>query len=236
MTLTPNRPQAATHLPSPSRTAAVAVPGLRHLSWGARLAVVTALSVLVMAVALLLPVWPAGDDMGATHYMGLLAANQPWNLLLFMAVPVILAETVAVTELVVLFSRDAHPRVHQVNRYAGLVAGFYFLGIVTYLLSNAVWPLTVNGLWRGPADVIAVGFYLLGVVPLYGISLLECGVLGERLDANARLRLHATFVGVFLVVAHVAMIFGMLDPGVLGWTPGHTMPNGETMPGMTMTP
>lgn len=27
-----------------------------------------------------------------THYMGLLAVNQPWNLLLFMAIPVVLAE------------------------------------------------------------------------------------------------------------------------------------------------
>ena len=35
--------------------------------------------------------------MNMTHYMALLADNQPWNLLFFMAVPVILAETVAIT-------------------------------------------------------------------------------------------------------------------------------------------
>ena len=35
--------------------------------------------------------------MNMTHYMQLLADNQPWNLLLFMAVPVILAETVAIS-------------------------------------------------------------------------------------------------------------------------------------------
>ena len=30
-----------------------------------------------------------------------------------------------------------------------------------------------------------------------------------------KLRIHAGFVGVFLVVAHIAMIFGMLDPRLL---------------------
>jgi len=38
-----------------------------------------------------------------THYMELLAQNQPWNLILFMAIPVVLAETVAITELFILF-------------------------------------------------------------------------------------------------------------------------------------
>lgn len=37
--------------------------------------------------------------MNMTHYMELLATNQPWNLLIFMAVPIVLAETIAVTEL-----------------------------------------------------------------------------------------------------------------------------------------
>jgi hypothetical protein len=47
------------------------------------------------------------------------------------------------------------------------------------------------------------------------------------------MRLHATFVGIFLVVAHVAMIFGMLDPTLMGWTPAPAvveMP--ANMPGM----
>jgi hypothetical protein len=34
-------------------------------------------------------------------------------------------------------------------------------------------------------------------------------------DDQAALRLHATFVAIFLVVAHVAMIFGMLNPSLL---------------------
>lgn len=39
---------------------------------------------------------PIGMQM--THYMELLATNQPWNLIFFMAIPVILAEALTVTE------------------------------------------------------------------------------------------------------------------------------------------
>lgn len=150
-----------------------------------------------------------------THYMGLLVDNQPWNLILFMAIPVILAETVAVTELVLLFGRKMNGVVRRINKFAGLIAGFYFLGPFIYLLFNAVFPITAAGEWRGIADVIAVSFYLLGVVPLLGISLIEVGVLARKRDELGKLKLHATFVGAFLIVAHIAMIFGMLNPQVL---------------------
>jgi len=43
--------------------------------------------------------------MNMTHYMQLLADNQPWNLMLFMAIPIVLAETLAITELYILFTR-----------------------------------------------------------------------------------------------------------------------------------
>ena len=65
------------------------------------------------------------------------------------------------------------------------------------------------------ADVIAVGFYLLGIVPLGGLALMGLGIIGKQIDEQASLRLHATFVAIFLVVAHVAMIFGMLNPTLL---------------------
>ena len=83
------------------------------------------------------------------------------------------------------------------------------------LAQNAVLPITASGAWRGIADVIAVGFYLLGIVPLGGIALLELGVLGRGLDDQGHLKLHASFVGLFLIVAHIAMIFGMLNPALL---------------------
>lgn len=153
--------------------------------------------------------------MDMTHYMELLASNQPWNLILFMVIPVVLAEYIAITELQVLYTRNYSSPWRITNRYAGIAAGLYFLGVFLYLFVTAVIPLTTTGGWRGPADVIAVGGYLLGIVPLGGMALLELGVIGKGLDQGGKLKLHAIFVAIFLVVAHVAMIFGMLNPTLL---------------------
>jgi hypothetical protein len=155
-------------------------------------------------------------DMGntMTHYMELLASNQPWNLIIFMAIPVIFAEFIAVTELFILLGRGQNPKIRQWNKIAGVIIGIYFTGIFFYLLFNAVIPLTTSGGWRGFADVIAVSFYLLGIIPLGGLALMGLGVIGKKGDEQASLKLHATFVAIFLVVAHVAMIFGMINPSI----------------------
>lgn len=153
--------------------------------------------------------------MNMTHYMALLADNQPWNLILFMAIPVILAETVAITELFILFSRQLNGKLRQINRYASIVGGIYFTGVFIYLMKTAVIPLTATGGWLGAADVIAVGFYLSGIIPLGGMALLDLGLICKAWDDERKLKLHAIFVAIFLVVAHIAMIFGMLDPTLL---------------------
>ena len=169
-----------------------------------------------MSAGALIEMWRLSELHAAmTHYMELLATNQPWNLIFFMAIPVILAEFIAVTELVILLRRDTGSRLKKLNSLAGIVVGVYFLGVFVYLLVNAVIPISAAGQWRGIADVLAVGFYLLGVVPLGGIALLELGALYRKRSAMDRLKLHAGFVGLFLVVAHIAMIFGMLDPTLL---------------------
>lgn len=169
--------------------------------------------------------------MQMTHYMELLATAQPWNLIIFMAIPVILAETIAITELMILFTRNFTGVVRRINRYAGMLVGIYFLGIFVYLMKTAVLPLTLTGGWRGAVDVIAVGSYLLGVVPLLGISLLEFGFLGKGKSEEEKLKLHATFVAIFLVVAHVAMVFGMIDPTLFM---DNAMPGMEHVAGMSM--
>jgi len=93
------------------------------------------------------------------------------------------------------------------------------LGVLGYLTWTAAIPLTIMGEWRGIADVLAVGCYLLAAIPLIGIGAMELGFIARGRDEMGKLKLHATFVAVFLVLAHVAMIFGMIDPTVLGWSP-----------------
>jgi hypothetical protein len=150
-----------------------------------------------------------------THYMELLVTAQPWHLIIFMAVPVICAETLAITELIILFTRNLTGKARAVNKVTGIFAGLYFSAIFIYLFINAVIPLTSTGGWRGPADVIAVGFYLSGIIPYFGMFLLEVGAIGRKRNEVGKLKLHAILVGIFLVVAHVAMIIGMLNPELL---------------------
>lgn len=155
--------------------------------------------------------------MNMTHYMELLAENQPWNLLIFMAIPVVLAETLAITELVLLYTRRFDGAVATLNRFAGITVGLYFIGVIFYLMKNAVIPITNAGEWRTFIDVLAVGTYLLGGLPLIWIALQELGVVNRGLDQEKKLKIHATCIAIFLVFGHVAMVAGMTDPGVFGY-------------------
>ena len=96
--------------------------------------------------------------MNMTHYMELLADRQPWNLLLFMAVPVILAETVAITELFILWRRATTGTLARINRAASLAGGFYFVGVFVHLMSAAVWQSAQrrSSGWAGATPTVPV--------------------------------------------------------------------------------
>lgn len=146
-----------------------------------------------------------------THYMELLASNQPWNLLIFMALPVVLAETVAITELYILYTRKFDTWVRQVNRIASILVGITFVGIIAYLMFTAVIPITSAGAWRTWIDVVAVSTYLIGGVPMVLLALQELGLIHRAESEERRLARHATYVAVFLVFAHIAMVAGMMN-------------------------
>jgi hypothetical protein len=137
-----------------------------------------------------------------------------------------LAETVVITELYILFTRRLDGWVRCLNRWASITVGLYFLGIIIYLLITAVLPITAAGEWRTALDVIAVGAYLLGGIPLLLLALQDLGLIHRRLTPEQKLRHHATYVAIFLILGHVAMIFGMADPGLLGYGApmAHEMP------------
>ncbi|WP_216246140.1 DUF6803 family protein [Polynucleobacter sp. AP-Capit-er-40B-B4] len=163
--------------------------------------------------------------MNMTHYMELLAVNQPWNLIIFMAIPVILAETLAITELYLLFTRKFDGAVYYLNRFAGIAVGIYFIGIIYYIVTNAIIPITKAGEWRTIIDVIAVFTYVIAGLPLIWIALQELGLVNKALDQMGKLKIHAICVALFLVFGHIAMIAGMADPSIFGYkgTGSHQM-------------
>lgn len=157
--------------------------------------------------------------MNMTHYMSLLASNQPWNLIIFMAIPVICAETITISEFFIIFNRIKHGGLRTLNKVVGTFAGIYFTGIFVYLMLNAVIPITISGQWHTWVDVLAVGSYLSGVVFLLPIALMELGIIFKKKSDEERMKIHFILVGGFLVVAHVAMIFGMVNPEIISNMP-----------------
>lgn len=158
--------------------------------------------------------------MTMTHYMSLLADNQPWNLIIFMAIPVIFAETITVTEFFILFGKNTSGGLRSFNRICSILAGLYFTGIFLYLFPTAFIPLTANGEWHTWVDVVAVGFYLSGVLFLLPLALLDLGIIGRKRTEEEKMKLHFILVSGFLVVAHIAMIFGMVNPEIISGMTG----------------
>ena len=78
--------------------------------------------------------------MSSTHYMDLLMQNSPWNLILFMAIPVVLAETIAITELLIPLLSQRAELTKKVNRVCGVLAGIAFIGIILYLVPAGGHP------------------------------------------------------------------------------------------------
>jgi len=142
----------------------------------------------------------------------------------FMAIPVILAETITITEFIILYTRISNGSLKAINRGCSIVAGIYFTGVFLYLFITAFIPLTVNGEWHTWVDVIAVSFYLSGVLFLLPLALLDLGLIYRNRSANDKLKIHFILVSGFLVVAHVAMIFGMINPEIIdGMSNMHNM-------------
>ena len=157
--------------------------------------------------------------MSMTHYMSLLASNQPWNLIIFMAIPVICAEALTISEFFIIFNRIQKGGLRTFNKIIGIFAGFYFTGIFVYLFINAVIPLTLSSGWHTWVDVVAVGFYLSGVLFLLPIALMELGIIFKNKSSEEKMKTHFILVSGFLVVAHVAMIFGMVNPEIINSMP-----------------
>ncbi len=158
--------------------------------------------------------------MNMTHYMELLATNQPWNLIYYMVVPVVLAEALVGLEFFIVFKRQTTGWLRKASKILSIIAGTYFTFAIFFpLLFTAVPGMK----WRTVVDFIAVWSYLSGAFPLAGMALLEMGLIGKGKNDQEKMKLHFILLTIFLVVAHVAMIFGMVNPEIIAKTTGSKM-------------
>lgn len=152
-----------------------------------------------------------------TQYMSLLMANSPYNLIFFMVVPMVIAETIAITEIVLLFSSKPLLKVHSLNSICTFISGIVMLVLVFLFIKELVLPANEQNLWKGWIDYASALLFIVAVVPLVLMSLLQVNLIFRKANKRTKMAVKIVLLSIYLVTSHAAMVFGMLDPA-LGMT------------------
>ena len=152
-----------------------------------------------------------------TQYMSLLMANSPYNLILFMVVPMVIAETIAITEIVLLFSSKPLLKVHSLNSICTFISGIVMLVLVFLFIKELVLPANEQNLWKGWIDYASALLFMAAVIPLVLMSLLQVNLIFRKANKRTKMAVKIVLLSIYLVTSHAAMVFGMLDPA-LGMT------------------
>lgn len=151
-----------------------------------------------------------------THYMELLSLHEPWFLILFMLVPMVLAETILAAGAFSLLYKDSRSeKWDSLSHVCGLILGVFFIVATVYIVTSYVPTIQ----WRGPIDYISIWAYVLGVIPAVLILLQELGIIFKSFDATAKIKKHIVLMVLFVLFTHLAMVFGMADPQLAGYVP-----------------
>ena len=151
-----------------------------------------------------------------THYMELLSLYEPWFLILFMLVPMVLAETILAAGAFSLLYKDSRSeKWDSLSHVCGLILGVFFIVATVYIVTSYVPTIQ----WRGPIDYISIWAYVLGVIPAVLILLQELGIIFKGLDTTAKIKKHIVLMILFVLFTHLAMVFGMADPQLAGYVP-----------------
>lgn len=151
-----------------------------------------------------------------THYMELLSLYEPWFLILFMLVPMVLAETILAAGAFSLLYKDSRSeKWDSLSHVCGLILGVFFIVATVYIVTSCVPTIQ----WRGPIDYISIWAYVLGVIPAVLILLQELGIIFKGLDTTAKIKKHIVLMILFVLFTHLAMVFGMADPQLAGYVP-----------------
>lgn len=114
-----------------------------------------------------------------THYMELLSLYEPWFLILFMLVPMVLAETILAAGAFSLLYKDSRSeKWDSLSHVCGLILGVFFIVATVYIVTSYVPTIQ----WRGPIDYISIWAYVLGVIP--AVLILSCRNWASSLRAS----------------------------------------------------
>lgn len=152
-----------------------------------------------------------------TQYMSLLMANSPYNLIFFMVVPMVIAETIAITEIVLLFSSKPLLKVHSLNSICTFISGIVMLVLGFLFIKGLVLPANEQNLWKGWIDYASALLFMAAVIPLVLMSLQQVNLIFRKANKRTKMAVKIVLLSIYLITSHAAMVFGMLDPA-LGMT------------------
>ena len=150
-----------------------------------------------------------------THYMELLSLHSPWFLILFMLVPMVLAETILASGAFSLLYKDHRSeKWDSLSHICGIILGVFFIIATVYIVTSYVPTIQ----W-GPIDYVSIWAYVLGVIPAVLILLQELGIIFKNQDSTAKIKNHIVLMILFVLFTHLAMVFGMANPTLAGYVP-----------------
>ena len=151
-----------------------------------------------------------------THYMELLSLHSPWFLILFMLVPMVLAETILASGAFSLLYKDHRSeKWDSLSHICGIILGVFFIIATVYIVTSYVPTIQ----WRGPIDMVSIWAYVLGVIPAVLILLQELGIIFKNQDSTSKIKNHIVLMILFVLFTRLAMVFGMADPKLAGYVP-----------------
>ena len=151
-----------------------------------------------------------------THYMELLSLHSPWFLILFMLVPMVLAETILASGAFSLLYKDHRSeKWDSLSHVCGIILGVFFIIATVYIVTSYVPTIQ----WRGPIDMVSIWAYVLGGIPAVLILLQELGIIFKNQDSTSKIKNHIVLMILFVLFTHLAMVFGMADPKLAGYVP-----------------
>lgn len=149
-------------------------------------------------------------------YMDLLGLHAPWFLILFMVIPMTLAELILAAEIFSLLKgQPSKSSWNAFKKIASLALSLVFIFLFLYLVLCFVPSVSL----KGPLDSLSIYSYLLAILPAIYLLAMECGVIGKHWNEERQVIRHAVTVFVFVALTHLAMVFGMLDPQLGGYVP-----------------
>ena len=178
-----------------------------------------------------------------SNYMDLLGMYAPWFLILFMVVPMTLAELVLCSEIFSLLNKEkAGNSWPGLRKGASICLSIIFIFLFIYLVIAYIPTVA----WKGPLDCLSIYSFLAAIIPAVYLLFIEIGIVGKAWNEHTKVVRHVLTVFLFVALTHLAMVFGMIDPQLGGYVPpqgqmnmhmnmngnsqGHMHMNGNQMP------